>query len=87
VAPFEFVGEVLATVASTAAASRSATWIRGERSWIDATSAAIVAIWRAASGSWAIAAGLRRQIPRPVLFLMTTFGGRSYWRCSAAAWD
>jgi hypothetical protein len=43
--------------------------------------------WLADTDDPAIAAGLRRQVPRPVLFLLTTLGGRSYKRCSAAAWD
>jgi hypothetical protein len=42
--------------------------------------------WLADTDDPAIAAALRRQVPRPVLFLLTTLGGRSYKRCAAAAW-
>lgn len=43
--------------------------------------------WLADTDDPAIAAALRREVPRPVLFLLTTLGGRSYKRCAAAAWD
>ena len=43
--------------------------------------------WLADTDDPAIAAALRREVPRPVLFLLTTLGGRSYKRCSAAAWS
>ena len=42
--------------------------------------------WLADTDDPAIAAALRREVPRPVLFLLITLGGRSYRRCSAAAW-
>lgn len=42
--------------------------------------------WLGDTDDPAIAAALRRQVPRPVLFLLTQLGGRSYRRCSAAAW-
>jgi hemerythrin-like domain-containing protein len=42
--------------------------------------------WLADTDDPAIPAALRRQVPRPVLFLLTTLGGRSYKRDAAAAW-
>jgi hypothetical protein len=42
--------------------------------------------WLADTDDPAIAAALRRQVPLPVLFLLTTLCGRSYKRCAAAAW-
>jgi hemerythrin-like domain-containing protein len=43
--------------------------------------------WLGDTDDPAIAAALRDQVPRPVLFLLTTLGGRSYKRWAAAAWD
>ena len=43
--------------------------------------------WLADTDDPAIATALRQQVPRPVLFLLTALGGRSYKRSAAAAWD
>ena len=43
--------------------------------------------WLGDTDDPAIAAALVARSPRPVLFLLTTLGGRSYRRCAAAAWD
>jgi quercetin dioxygenase-like cupin family protein len=42
--------------------------------------------WLGDTDDPAIAAALRREVPAPVLYLLTTFGGRSYRRRAAAAW-
>lgn len=42
--------------------------------------------WLADTDDPAIAAALRREVPRPVLYLLTTFGGRAYRRSAVAAW-
>lgn len=43
--------------------------------------------WLGDTDDPAVAAALRREVPRLVLYLLTKFGGRSYRRRAAAAWQ
>ena len=43
--------------------------------------------WLSDTDDRGIAAALRREVPRPVLFVITNVGGRRYRRLAAAAWS